>query len=196
MNELEEAGWVLEDSSFYECPEELKAITPEFDAGPDPRPGCEGRTRPEFTMGTYYGFNPRKALAIARQQLAQKDAQIARLVGAFDGRESGEVTMQMLNDAGINPFAVQLLCESFSRLDRKLPVKFKFNDIAFILGANFEPTLSLLPHDYLKRHCMEREVVNVAELIAEHCKAHGTAPLDELVQVVEDLQAHKKKIPL
>jgi hypothetical protein len=51
-----------------------------------------------------------------------------------DGQPAArEVSMQELSDCGLNPFAVQLLYESFSRHPRPVPVTFLFRGVRFSL---------------------------------------------------------------
>lgn len=65
QKELESQGWFF-GCSFDPLPTEYTDITPEFEEGPDPRPGNDGKIRPPFQVMTWYGFNPRIALALAR----------------------------------------------------------------------------------------------------------------------------------
>ena len=58
-------------------------------------------------------------------------------IADLTAQDAPDLTMQLLSDAGINPFAVKLLCESFERMQSPEPVKFKFQGIVYHLGVNF-----------------------------------------------------------
>lgn len=53
--------------------------------------------------------------------------------------------------------------------------------------------LSTLPTQQLERYRAEREVLELARLVTEHCQNYGTAPLDELVASVNHLKALEAK---
>ncbi len=56
-----------------------------------------------------------------------------------------DVTLQQLNDCGLNPFAVKLLVESWKKHPNPKPVTFDFNGVRITLEAT--PSAHPLPPD-------------------------------------------------
>lgn len=83
-------------------------------------------------------------LVYQNEAIKEDRTEIERLKEALIGREPGDVFMQDLVNAGINAWALELLCESFIRLDYKQPLKFKFKGIIFHFGVNYHEALQAL----------------------------------------------------
>lgn|GEM_PF-5103481 len=102
----------------------------------------------------------------AEAKIIQLESEKTMIVELILGNNPGEVTMQNLNDAGINPFGVQLVCESFVKHCTAKALKFKFNGVIFHFGVNFEEALTNLSQQAQERDAKLREAA-IDECLSE-----------------------------